>query len=120
VLILLHLEIRFIGSRRREQETGRASEARLWSSMSRVWDAVLRGLQGLGGPLKDYVGMLLPGERKERGADRAIVARARLGENIRGCALSTGRRPGRTRSLLAKVRELVVPAVTAPQPLEWC
>ena len=94
-----------------------ASEARFW--------AYVEGLAGVighadrAGPLRDYcTGLMLPGERKSVEPMAAKTAPARTAAQHQSLLHFVGVAPWSDEAVLAKVREMVVPAIEASGPIE--
>ena len=71
------------------------------------------------GPLKDYcVGLLMPGERKSVEPMAAVVAPARVSAKHQSLLHLVGQAAWSDEAVLAKVRELVLPAIEAQGKIE--
>src|SRR6195952_4855060 len=71
------------------------------------------------GPLRDYcLGLLMPGERKSVEPMAAIVAPARGAAQHQSMLRLVGQAPWSDTAVLAKVRELVMPAMERGGPVE--
>jgi SRSO17 transposase len=70
-------------------------------------------------PFRDYcVGLLLPGERKSVEPIAAVVAPGRTAAKHQSLLNFVGESPWSDQALLAKVRELVLPAIEAQGKIE--
>src|ERR1700739_3451149 len=91
-------------------DEARASEARFVEYIE-SWAEVL-GYVDRAGPLKDYcTGLLMPGERKSIEPIASVVAPSRVSAGHQSLLALCGQSGGSDESMLAKVRELVVPAM---------
>jgi SRSO17 transposase len=91
-------------------DEARASEARFVEYIESL--AQVLGYVDRAGPLKDYcTGLLLPGERKSVEPIASIVAPSRASAEHQSLLHFVGQSAWSDESLLAKVRELVVPAM---------
>ena len=71
------------------------------------------------GPMRDYcTGLLLPGERKSVEPMAAIIAPSRTGAQHQSMLHLVGQAPWSDEAVLAKVRELVLPAIERSGPVE--
>ena len=94
------------------EDEARASEARFGEYVESL--AEVLGYVDRAGPLKDYcTGLLLPGERKSVEPIASIVAPSRVSAEHQSLLHFVGQSAWSDESLLAKVRELVVPAMEA-------
>jgi SRSO17 transposase len=87
--------------------------------------AYVEGLVGVMGhadrarPLRDYcVGLVMPGERKSVEPMAAVTAPARVGAQHQSLLHFVGEAPWSDEKVLAKVRELVLPAMERHGPIE--
>ena len=79
----------------------------------------LLGAADRAGPLKDYrVGLLMPGERKFVEPMAAVVAPARVSAKHQSLLHLVGQASWSDEAVLAKVRELVLPAIEAQGKIE--
>src|SRR5271166_1740564 len=89
-----------------------SSEARFADYVDALTTVVGRGDRA--GPLKDYcVGLLMPGERKSVEPMAAVVAPARVSAKHQSLLHLVGQAAWSDEAVLAKVRELVLPAIGA-------
>ena len=94
------------------ENEARASETRFVEYVESL--AEVLGYVDRAGPLKDYcTGLLLPGERKSVEPIAAIVAPSRVSAEHQSLLRFVGQSAWSDESLLAKVRELVVPLIFA-------
>src|SRR5271166_3162452 len=94
-----------------------SSEARFADYVDALTTVVGRGDRA--GPLKDYcVGLLMPGERKSVEPMAAVVAPARVSAKHQSLLHLVGQAAWSDEAVLAKVRELVLPAVEAQGKIE--
>ncbi|MGH8323600.1 MAG: transposase, partial [Steroidobacteraceae bacterium] len=71
------------------------------------------------GPLRDYcVGLVMPGERKSVEPMAAVTAPARVGAQHQSLLHFVGAAPWSDERVLAKVREMVLPAMKRHGPIE--
>ena len=71
------------------------------------------------GPMRDYcTGLLMPGERKSVEPMAAVVAPARVSAEHQSLLHLVGQAPWSDEAVLAKVRELVLPAIERSGPVE--
>src|ERR1700735_3449812 len=92
--------------------TGRERAKRVLSSISRVSLAPVLGYVDRAGPLKDYcTGLLMPGERKSVEPIASVAAPTRVAAERQSLLHFVGASAWSDESLLAKVRELAVPAM---------
>src|ERR671911_2125477 len=71
------------------------------------------------GPLRDYcTGLMLPGERKSVEPMAAITAPARAAAQHQSLLHFVGQAPWSDAAVLAKVRDLVLPAIERTGPIE--
>ena len=81
--------------------------------------ATVLGREDRAGPLKDYcIGLLMPGERKSVEPMAAIVAPARVSAKHQSLLHLVGQAAWPDEAVLAKARELVLPAVAAQGKIE--
>src|SRR5271169_325410 len=98
-------------------DEARASEARFVEYIESL--APVLGYVDRAGPLKDYcTGLLLPGERKSVEPIASIVAPWRVSAEHQSLLHFVGQSAWSDESLLAKVRELVVPAMETQGRIE--
>src|SRR5579863_7491916 len=98
-------------------DEARASEARFVEYIESL--AQVLGYVDRAGPLKDYcTGLLLPGERKSVEPIASIVAPSRASAEHQSLLHFVGQSAWSDESLLAKVRELVVPAMETQGRIE--
>src|SRR6201988_5491863 len=98
-------------------DEARASEARFVEYIESLAQLLVYGARA--GPLKDYcTGLLLPGERKSVEPIASIVAPSRASAEHQSLLHFVGQSAWSDESLLAKVRELVVPAMETQGGLE--
>src|SRR5277367_3670548 len=98
-------------------DEARASEARFVEYIESL--AQVLGYVDRAGPLKDYcTGLLLPGERKSVEPIASIVAPSRVSAEHQSLLHFVGQSAWSDESLLAKVRELVVPAMETQGRIE--
>ena len=94
------------------------------SSESRFCDyvgslAAVVGREDRARPLKDYrTGLLMPGERKSVEPMAAVVAPAHVSAKHQSLLHLVGQGAWSDEAVLAKVRELVLPAIEAQGPIE--
>ena len=89
-----------------------SSEARFADYVDALTTVMGRGDRA--GPLKDYcVGLLMPGERKSVEPMAAVVAPARVSAKHQSLLHLVGQAAWSDEAVLAKVRELVLPAIEA-------
>ena len=70
-------------------------------------------------PLRDYcTGLLMPAERKSVEPIAAVTAPARVSAQHQSLLHFVGQAPWSDEALLAKVREMVLPAITREQPIQ--
>ena len=95
----------------------RSSEARFADYVDALTAVLGRGDRA--GPLKDYcVGLLMPGERKSVEPMAAVVAPARVSAKHQSLLHLVGQAAWSDEAVLAKVRELVLPAIEAQGKIE--
>ena len=71
------------------------------------------------GPMRDYcTGLLMPGERKSVEPMAAVVAPARVSAEHQSLLHLVGQAPWSDEAVLAKVRDLVLPAIERSGPVE--
>ena len=98
-------------------DEARASEARFVEYIESL--AQVLGYVDRAGPLKDYcTGLLLPGERKSVEPMASVVAPTRVSAEHQSLLHFVGQSAWSDESLLAKVRELVVPAMETQGRIE--
>jgi SRSO17 transposase len=94
-----------------------SSEARFADYVDALTTVMGRGDRA--GPLKDYcVGLLMPGERKSVEPMAAVVAPARVSAKHQSLLHLVGQAAWSDEAVLAKVRELVLPAIEAQGKIE--
>ena len=94
-----------------------SSEARFADYVDALTTVVGRGDRA--GPLKDYcVGLLMPGERESVQPMAAVVAPARVSAKHQSLLHLVGQAAWSDEAVLAKVRELVLPAIEAQGKIE--
>jgi SRSO17 transposase len=94
-----------------------SSEARFSEYVEAL--ATVLGREDRAGPLKDYcVGLLMPGERKSVEPMAAIVAPARVSAKHQSLLHLVGQAAWSDKTVLAKVRELVLPTIEAQGKIE--
>ena len=94
-----------------------SSEARFAAYVESL--AQVLGHEDRAGPLRDYcTGLLMPGERKSVEPMAAIVAPARVGPKHQSLLHFVGQGPWSDEALLAKVRELALPAIETQGKIE--
>src|SRR5580704_10536296 len=98
-------------------DEARASEARFVEYIESL--AQVLGYVDRAGPLKDYcTGLLMPGERKSVEPIASVVAPSRVSAEHQSLLHFVGQSAWSDESLLAKVRELVVPAMETQGRIE--
>jgi SRSO17 transposase len=98
-------------------DQARASEARFVEYIESL--AQVLGYVDRAGPLKDYcTGLLLPGERKSVEPIASVVAPSRVSAEHQSLLHFVGQSAWSDESVLAKVRELVVPAMETQGRIE--
>src|ERR1700723_632560 len=98
-------------------DEARASEARFVEYIESL--AEMLGYVDRAGPLKDYcTGLLMPGERKSVEPIASVVAPLRVSAEHQSLLHFVGQSTWSDESLLAKVRELVVPAMETQGRIE--
>ena len=98
-------------------DEARASEARFVEYIESL--AQVLGYVDRAGPLKDYcTGLLMPGERKSVEPIASVVAPLRVSAEHQSLLHFVGQSTWSDESLLAKVRELVVPAMETQGRIE--
>ena len=99
------------------EDEARASETRFVEYVESL--AEVLGYVDRAGPLKDYcTGLLMPGERKSVEPIASIVAPSRVSAEHQSLLHFVGQSAWSDESLLAKVRELVVPAMETQGRIE--
>jgi SRSO17 transposase len=100
------------------------AEARMESGSGGRFSAYVEGLVGVighadrAGPLRDYcLGLLLPGERKSVEPLAAVTAPARVSAQHQSLLHFVANAPWSDERLLARVRELVLPAIERNGPI---
>src|SRR5271166_3837932 len=94
-----------------------SSEARFADYVDALTTVMGRGDRA--GPLKDYcVGLLMPGERKSVEPMAVVVAPARVSAKHQSLLHLVGQAAWSDEAVLAKVRELVLPAIEAQGKIE--
>ena len=98
-------------------DEARASEARFVEYIESL--AQVLGYVDRAGPLKDYcTGLLMPGERKSVEPIASVVAPSRVSAEHQSLLHFVGQSAWSDESVLAKVRELVVPAMETQGRIE--
>ena len=98
-------------------DEARASEARFVEYIESL--AQVLGYVDRAGPLKDYcTGLLMPGERKSVEPIASVVAPTRVSAEHQSLLHFVGQSAWSDESLLAKVRELVVPTMETQRRIE--
>ena len=115
---ILLIQLRLIGEWRDKMEPlAQSSEARFADYVDALTTVMGRGDRA--GPLKDYcVGLLMPGERKSVEPMAAVVAPARVSAKHQSLLHLVGQGAWSDEAVLAKVRELVLPAIEAQGKME--
>ena len=94
-----------------------SSEARFSEYVEAL--ATVLGREDRAGPLKDYcIGLLMPGERKSVEPMAAIIAPARVSAKHQSLLHLVGQAAWSDEAVLAKARELVLPAIEAQGKIE--
>jgi len=94
-----------------------SSEARFSDYVEAL--ATVLGREDRAGPLKDYcIGLLMPGERKSVEPMAAILAPARVSAKHQSLLHLVGQAAWSDEAVLAKARELVLPAIEAQGKIE--
>ena len=99
------------------EHQGQSSEARFAGYVDSL--AAVLGREDRAGPLKDYcTGLLMPGERKSVEPMAAVVAPAHVSAKHQSLLHLVGQGAWSDEAVLAKVRELVLPAIEAQGRIE--
>src|ERR1035441_3636906 len=97
--------------------SGQASQARFASYVEALVEVIGHADRAL--PLKDYcTGLLMPGERKSVEPMAAVVAPAQVSAKHQSLLHLVGQAAWSDEAVLAKVRELVVPAIEGQGKIE--
>ena len=97
--------------------TGGGCEARFAAYVAGLAEAI--GHADRAGPLRDYcLGLLMPGERKSVEPLAAVTAPARVAAQHQSLLHFVGNAPWSDERVLAKVRDLVLPALERHGPIE--
>lgn len=100
-----------------DQRSSEASESRFSAYVDDLVGAI--GHADRAGPLRDYtLGLLMPGARKSVEPMAAITAPARVAAQHQSLLHFVGEAPWSDTAVLAKVRELVLPAIERHGPIE--
>src|SRR2546421_8521735 len=99
--------------RRRADDSGSGFAAYVGGLVSVI------GHKDRAGPLRDYcVGLVMPGERKSVEPMAAVTAPARVGAQHQSLLHLVGEAAWSDKRVLAKVREMVLPAIERRRPIE--